>query len=146
MEDVKTLMSDLMENYPNKIRPVKNQSESVKVSVGLSILSIKDFNEASGIISLVTSLSIYWNDEYLQWKPRDYNGIKLIQISDSDIWLPRMKIDYLADEYKPLGEQHSILTVKPSGSVYWNQGGLLHVLCNTDVTYFPFDHQKRVIR
>uniref|UniRef100_A0ABM0GN27 Neuronal acetylcholine receptor subunit alpha-9-II-like n=1 Tax=Saccoglossus kowalevskii TaxID=10224 RepID=A0ABM0GN27_SACKO len=83
-----------------------------------------------------------WKDEYLEWNPEEYPGIKDIKIPSDLIWLPDLALyDNAYEDYRGImGGQLTV--VYPSGDVMWAAPLILTSKCQIDVTYFPFDKQQ----
>ncbi|XP_060070409.1 neuronal acetylcholine receptor subunit alpha-7-like [Ylistrum balloti] len=141
MEDVKTLLADLMVNYSSEVRPVKDQTKPVSIDVGMSLVSINDFNEVTGVISVVIVLFLSWTDESLVWDSSSYNNTTSLTFSEKKIWVPKMYLINPADDFNPISSKHFKVTVLANGSVSWTPGRILQATCQPDVSKFPFDLQ-----
>ncbi|XP_060070330.1 neuronal acetylcholine receptor subunit alpha-7-like [Ylistrum balloti] len=145
MEDVKTLLADLMVNYSSEVRPVKDQTKPVSIDVGMALVSINDFNEVTGVISVVIVLFLSWADESLVWDSSSYNNTTSLTFSEKKIWVPNIFLTNPANDFKPVSNKHFKVTVQANGSVYWTPGSILQATCQPDVSKFPFDLQECTI-
>ncbi|XP_069128355.1 acetylcholine receptor subunit alpha-like [Argopecten irradians] len=145
MDDVKTLMADLMVNYSNEIRPVKDQTRPVTVNVSMALVSINDFNEVTGIISVVAILFLSWTDESLVWESGSYNNTTSVTFSQKKIWLPKMYLVNPATQFEPISNKHFKVEVKNNGSITWSPGRIIEATCTPDVSDYPFDQQTCTI-
>ncbi|XP_069124902.1 acetylcholine receptor subunit alpha-like [Argopecten irradians] len=137
----KLLLEDLFQNYSKDIRPVQNQTNPVTVSMTVDVISINDFDEVAGTISMVVILYISWNDQGLVWNSTSYGNTTLLTFKQDKIWLPEMFLCNLADEFVPIGDKAFKLTVTSDGNVLWIPGALLIASCTPDVYKYPFDQQ-----
>ncbi|XP_069128354.1 neuronal acetylcholine receptor subunit alpha-9-II-like [Argopecten irradians] len=145
MDDVKTLMADQMVNYSNEIRPVKDQTKPVSVNIEMVLVSINDFNEVTGIISVVSVLHLTWTDESLVWESGSYNNTASITFSQNKIWLPKMYLVNPAKDFDPISDKNFRVTALANGTVHWSPGRILEASCSPDVSDFPFDQQTCTI-
>ncbi|OWF51924.1 Neuronal acetylcholine receptor subunit alpha-10 [Mizuhopecten yessoensis] len=137
----KLLLQDLFQNYSKDIRPVEDQSKAVTVYMDLDVVSINDFNEVEGTISVVIILYISWTDESLVWNSTSYGNTTALTITQRKIWLPKMFLCNPADSFLPIGSKHFQVKVISNGSVLWTPGALMKGTCAPDVSKFPFDQQ-----
>ena len=61
------LTTQLLTNYSPKGRPVRNISQAVEVSLGLSLQQILEVDEARGTLTSLVWLNMGWTDEFLVW-------------------------------------------------------------------------------
>ncbi|XP_033745064.1 acetylcholine receptor subunit alpha-like [Pecten maximus] len=141
MKNSKLLLQDLFQNYSKDIRPVEDQSKPVTVNIDLDIVSINDFDEVAGSISVVAILYISWNDESLVWNSTSYGKTKSLTLPQSIVWVPEMFLCNPADAFRPItGENFNVLLMA-NGDVTWTPGTLLTATCTPDVYRYPFDQQ-----
>ncbi|OWF45663.1 Neuronal acetylcholine receptor subunit alpha-10 [Mizuhopecten yessoensis] len=137
----KLLLRDLFQNYSKDIRPVEDQSKAVTVNMNLDVVSINDFDEVAGTISVVIILYISWTDESLVWNSTSYGNTTVLTITQRKIWLPKMFLCNPADSFLPIASNHFKVKVIANGTVLWTPGALLKATCTPDVSNFPFDQQ-----
>ncbi|XP_034318298.2 neuronal acetylcholine receptor subunit alpha-6-like [Magallana gigas] len=140
--DGERLLGDLFQNYSTDIRPNQNLSEATKVSVHPFIFSLNDFNEVSGVISIVGGLSLKWHDFRLNWTPSNYGDIEMLPIPKKKLWVPSVFLINPANKMEAIGDDDYIGRVSYSGIVQWSPVGLLKSLCNVNMYNFPFDTQS----
>ncbi|OWF45660.1 Neuronal acetylcholine receptor subunit alpha-10 [Mizuhopecten yessoensis] len=137
----KLLLQDLFQNYSKDIRPVEDQSKAVTVNMDLDVVSINDFDEVAGTISVVIILYISWTDESLVWNSTSYGNTTELTFTQKKIWLPKMFLCNPADLFLPISSKHFKVKVTSNGNVFWLPGALLKATCTPDVSSFPFDQQ-----
>jgi len=69
-------------------RPVANDSEPVKVSMGIAYNQITDLDEKQQTLTSNIWMKLSWNDYKFKWNPEDYAGIDAIRIIPEKLWLP----------------------------------------------------------
>ncbi|KAI8478975.1 Neuronal acetylcholine receptor subunit alpha-2 [Branchiostoma belcheri] len=123
------LFRDLFRNYNKWIRPVANVSDNVTVAFGVSISQLIDVDEKNQIMTTNVWLRQEWNDHKLQWNPEDYDGVTVLRVPSTDLWLPDI---VLYNKYVPAGRSVALITPR---YVY-----LVQCACSISVRLFPF-HQ-----
>ncbi|XP_055550908.1 neuronal acetylcholine receptor subunit beta-3-like [Wyeomyia smithii] len=142
-----TLKSKLLcSKYDKSERPVKSHSDSVHVDMHMVL---QNFNFEDNLQKLYINvwLLLQWKDEYLNWNPMEYDGIKELIIKSDDIWIPDVT-PYSAFYSNNLDA--SCTTPKcvlvSSGRVKCVPACEYHTLCRSDYTNWPFDRQNCSIR
>ncbi|CAF4435824.1 unnamed protein product, partial [Rotaria sp. Silwood2] len=161
--DEQRLLYFLMKNYSNSVRPVRNASLPVPVKLGLTLtqifdmVNIKDLNykigkktkyfaifqiEKNQILITNVWLDQEWFDEFLQWNPDDFNGIRRLNLPSKLIWLPDIVLYNNADEFSNSNIMQVNAMLIHNGSVFWPIPTRFKSTCQIDVTYFPYDEQE----
>jgi len=135
------LYSTLLTNYNVDTRPIDDQSKAIYVNISLLLISINDFDEVAGTLSITALLQEVWYDELLRWNPATYGGAWKMILTQKKIWLPELYNVKVAEEFKPISNDKFKLTAFAHGLVFWMPGGLLSVKCSPDISMFPFDAQ-----
>lgn len=138
---VERLSADLFDSYNRKLFPLINHNDSVRVSATVGIMGINNFDELTGEIELALVFYMQWIDERLKWTPSDYGGKSTLLVPSEDIWRPQFYVMQSFDKIQEVGNMSILARVHYSGTIYWNTGNVLKLLCSVDVTYFPFDTQ-----
>ncbi|KAK3105601.1 hypothetical protein FSP39_001496 [Pinctada imbricata] len=130
-------------DYRKELRPVLNHSDVVNVRVTLSILTINDFDEISGTITLTVMFNSLWQDERFVWDPKKYGGVKSLTLPQDSVWLPEMVLTTAADETVHISTKGNFkVRVENSGAMSWWRIGMIKSACVADITFFPFDVQQ----
>lgn len=80
-------MEHLFDNYRKELRPVIDiTSGPTNVTVQLYFKQIQKVQENDQIITLYCWLEEYWIDEFLQWNPEKFAGIKQMHVPAELIW------------------------------------------------------------
>ncbi|KAH9424827.1 Neurotransmitter-gated ion-channel transmembrane region [Dermatophagoides pteronyssinus] len=129
-EDEERLVRDLFRDYNKLIRPVKLINDSVKVNVKLQFVQL---------------INIRWFDYQLTWDPADYGGITVLQLPPDKIWKPDIVLFNNADgNYEVRFKSNTLLSY--NGELFWLPPAIYQSSCQIDVTYFPFDQQRCVMK
>ncbi|XP_028411391.1 neuronal acetylcholine receptor subunit alpha-10-like isoform X2 [Dendronephthya gigantea] len=142
-ENEARLIKDLLRNYDPDARPVKNQTDSVKVELQMIYKELKEIEEPKQQMTSITRFSIKWKDVSLQWKKEKYGGVKAIHLTPNRIWKPDLTL--YNSVHKDGGNIYSYLTralVTNDGTVTWLTYAMLKTTCKLDISAFPVDEQK----
>jgi len=87
-ENEQRLVNDLLRRngYNRHLRPVLNQNDTIKVSMGVALLNIIDIDKDN--IVLNAWLRMAWRDAYLKWDPSHYGGLSVIRVPHKWIYKP----------------------------------------------------------
>ncbi|XP_077869150.1 acetylcholine receptor subunit alpha-like [Saccoglossus kowalevskii] len=140
-EEEKRLQEDLFRNYNKHVRPVRNISDTVVLSIGLSITQLLDVDEKNQIITTGVWMNQYWIDYRLSWNSSNYGGMDNVIIPFDWVWYPDIVLDNSADGNYEL-PRWKYTTVYSDGTVWVTPPGVLKSPCAIDVQYFPFDIQE----
>ncbi|XP_069125725.1 acetylcholine receptor subunit alpha-like [Argopecten irradians] len=141
VDTTRLLIQDLFQNYSKDIRPIQDQTKPVIVNINLDLISLNDFDEVEGTISMVVVAYISWNDRNLVWNPTMYGNVSYLTFKQDKIWIPDMFLCNPADSLTPIGNEHTKVTVLFNGFVTWQPGALLEATCTPNVYSYPFDQQ-----
>ena len=140
-DDVHRLLANITDEYDTRIRPPDNQSEQLYINSAFFLLSIHNYDQVTGILSLVGGLTMLWVDERLMWNESEYSSIPYLTVPKSEIWVPDIVLTNSAQGFNAIGREFMDVKVSHDGSVAYTVGDLLHVQCTNDKEYFPFDSQ-----
>uniref|UniRef100_UPI0037E77C99 neuronal acetylcholine receptor subunit alpha-7-like n=1 Tax=Semicossyphus pulcher TaxID=241346 RepID=UPI0037E77C99 len=135
------LYKDLMESYNPLVRPVDNDSQTLTVDFGLTLMQIMDVDEKNQVLTTNIWLQLHWIDHYLQWDPADYPGVTNVRFPDHLIWKPDILLYNSADERFD-ATFHTNIVVNSSGACSYIPPGIFKSTCYIDVRWFPFDVQR----
>ncbi|XP_028397250.1 neuronal acetylcholine receptor subunit beta-3-like [Dendronephthya gigantea] len=109
-----------------------------------ALLSLRH-SEKNQEIRLVVWLRLQWDNPWLRWDPKEYGGIKSVNVDNNFFWLPDVSIfnegsreDEMEILYKRLVTK---LVISEDGHCTWNAPVTLNSQCRIDVARFPFDEQ-----
>lgn len=141
LNESKHLVSDLLETYDKRQRPVLNQSMPVMVQCGFVLKAIQDFSEVDGKLKVRGTLLMHWNDQSLVWDANRYGNMRSFPFPVSDIWYPKILLLNSHSEPSPIGKDWMHIRVSSDGNATMFGLEIFEVSCDADVTYFPFDKQ-----
>ncbi|KAK3102180.1 hypothetical protein FSP39_009411 [Pinctada imbricata] len=136
----------LFSNYSSDIRPVNDEKAKLTINVTAFLTSIVGLDEPSGQLVTTMAFVFTWIDIGLLWSPDDYDGRTNIYVDFRRIWTPPIFLLNPSQSLQRLGNEGGKTPVRHDGLVTWSVGGIMHSTCHVDVTYFPFDEQKCLIK
>ncbi|CAB4020486.1 pre-mRNA-splicing factor 18 isoform X2, partial [Paramuricea clavata] len=80
------------DRYDPDARPVRNQSDSVRVELQMIYKELKEIDEPKQQMTSNTRFRIKWKDVSLQWKKEKYGGVKVIRLDPTRIWTPDLTL------------------------------------------------------
>ena len=138
---VNSLYKDLMDGYDKRVRPVRNQSQSLEVNFLFCLYNIVALNTASQKLSILATFFVGWKDEILSWNPENYDGAKLVKFATSEVWTPAVVISKSIDGHGIIGKPTDLVSYTNDGYALWSPDGLFDVICEVNTRYYPFDLQ-----
>ncbi|XP_015772288.1 PREDICTED: neuronal acetylcholine receptor subunit alpha-7-like [Acropora digitifera] len=146
-EDLERLQTDLFLNYSTNIIPQKVKATPVEVKFDIALNQIIDLDERLQTVTTIVWVRLFWNDFRLEWNSSNYGEITSFVTSSKNLWLPDVTLYNNAnDNYNKEKEEYYGLTINSTGDVGWFYPTIFKSSCTIDVTYFPFDDQKCVLK
>ncbi|XP_033125486.1 neuronal acetylcholine receptor subunit alpha-10-like [Anneissia japonica] len=138
------LYDDLFRDYNKKVRPVWNSSHIVNVSMTLSVYQIVEMDERNQILTTNVWIEQHWSDMKLKWNPVDYDGIEILRIPATEIWMPDITLYNNADsaDYVSTSRGSNALIYFNGNVSLWSKPTLVRSVCKINIKYFPFDMQQ----
>lgn len=140
-EDEERLVRDLFRDYNKLIRPVENNNDTVKVSMGLAFIQLININEKSQVMTSNVWQQFDWVDYQLKWEEARYGGIDILRLPPDKVWRPDIVLFNNADGNYEARYKSNVL-IHSNGRVEWIPPAIFQSTCKIDVTYFPFDQQR----
>lgn len=131
----------LLTGYNKDIRPGLDRGAPLTVSLIFFLYSINDFDLNTGKFSITGVFSLSWQDERLSWDPASYNQTDYIAIPQYRLWLPNLLNLNPFDDITELRKAELAIGVKYTGKCSWFALNTFDVVCDADVTKYPFDSQ-----
>ncbi|XP_077380574.1 neuronal acetylcholine receptor subunit alpha-9-I isoform X2 [Festucalex cinctus] len=135
------LLSDLMEDYSNALRPVGDTDKALNVSLQITLSQIKDMDERNQVLTTYLWIRQVWHDAYLKWNKEDYDDLEMINIPSDLVWKPDIVLYNKADE-ESSGPSNTNVKLRYNGEIVWDSPAITKSTCVVDVSYFPFDWQQ----
>ncbi|XP_065065748.1 neuronal acetylcholine receptor subunit alpha-5-like [Rhopilema esculentum] len=137
------LIEHLLTNYSKEARPTLSQKTATNVSFGLELVQLINVNDRYQMITVKVWVRQNWKNELVRWDPKDWDGIKSVQVDGKLMWTPDIVLYNNADsEFSGgLDKYKTRVILYSDGSHYWLSPSTFTSTCKIDITYFPFDKQ-----
>ncbi|XP_054635394.1 neuronal acetylcholine receptor subunit alpha-9-I [Dunckerocampus dactyliophorus] len=135
------LLSNLMEDYSNALRPVEDTDKALNVSLQITLSQIKDMDERNQVLTTYLWIRQVWHDANLKWNKEDYDDLEMINIPSDLVWKPDIVLYNKADE-ELSGPSNTNVKLRYNGEIVWDSPAITKSTCVVDVSYFPFDWQQ----
>ena len=89
------------------------------VEVNMYLVSIHELDEVKETLKTTGFLEISWQDDFLQWNPADYGGLREAFFPQDEVWKPDIALRNSMVEYKQLGVSTLNVNVNNEGIVHW---------------------------
>ncbi|CAJ0608002.1 unnamed protein product [Cylicocyclus nassatus] len=140
------LVHDLLDKYDKKAKPMWDNSKPINVSFSMDLYQILELNEPQQYILLNAWIIERWYDEFLYWKPEDYQNISELRLPYDSIWLPDttlynslvMKDD---DTRRLLNAKLTTDHKRRAAFIELLYPTIYKFSCLLDLRFFPFDVQ-----
>ncbi|KAI8500747.1 Neuronal acetylcholine receptor subunit alpha-7 [Branchiostoma belcheri] len=141
ISDESRLITNLLQNYVSKARPVLESSTPVTVAIDISLAQINRVDAKNQQIVTNLWVRLYWQDENLLWNETQYGGASSIRIPSAEIWTPDIVLynRIEGDETSDIPNTNAIIT--SSGDVTWLYPVTMVSSCKMNVYKFPYDEQ-----
>lgn len=145
------LIKTLFKSYNKLIRPVRNSSDYVIITMDLVLLQLINVYEKEQIMKTNVWINLKWTDFQLNWTTNDFK-VGSIRVPYERVWTPDIVLFNNADgnyeaSYKPNVLVYGDTQDTPdSTNILWIPPAIYKSSCTIDVKYFPFDEQKCEMR
>ncbi|XP_013397242.1 neuronal acetylcholine receptor subunit alpha-6-like [Lingula anatina] len=123
------ILRDLLQTY--RTRPVKNNSDTVQVTVDVVLLHVNSLDVNSQVLSVNAYHRMSWRDRDLVWDPQFRGGVRRMHVMSSLIWLPDIVLLNLRGASKLLLDPRAV--VSHDGTVVWIPVYQHSAHCNMDL-------------
>ncbi|XP_014243690.1 5-hydroxytryptamine receptor 3A-like isoform X2 [Cimex lectularius] len=131
------LQYNLLCGYNKDIRPVKNSSSSIVVDVYLAFRDL--YVVTDDVMSIHAWLTVFYENEFLTWDPKKYNGQTKISIPANLIWTPKIVLLNSKFTDSHLASRYTTATVTNRGEVSVFLDTQLTVHCAMNLLRWPHD-------
>ena len=141
LQDEANLQASLLAGYNKDLKPGWDRDVPLQINIRFVLFSIKEFNFNTGKLSVTGLFFINWTDERLAWNPTNYNHTKKTTIPQNKVWLPEIINVNPYDDLTGLRQDHLTIPLQYNGVCTWFAIQSFEVVCDADVTKYPFDTQ-----
>ncbi|KAM3620105.1 uncharacterized protein V6R79_018396 [Siganus canaliculatus] len=128
------------ELFPKKLlRPVKNFSDTLNVTVDMTVVGILGVNEKAQTLTIFIWQVLRWYIHGLNWDEKECGG-KRISVPRKNLWIPDVLITEFMDEDK--SPKAPYVYINNTGIVYDDRPIRVTSACRLVIYTFPFDIQN----
>ncbi|XP_033725751.1 acetylcholine receptor subunit beta-type unc-29-like [Pecten maximus] len=139
MDDWIRLNNTLFSNYSKEIYPVYDFNDTLVINTAMFLLSILDFDEIAGVITLNGGVGFSWTDFRLTWDPSNFGGIEDILINSTLAWTPKAYLLNTAEDMEPFNLKDFGIRLMYNGNCFIAPGKIMKATCSVDMSDFPLD-------
>ncbi|CAB3404268.1 unnamed protein product [Caenorhabditis bovis] len=135
------LYRDLLADYNYLVRPVRNPTKALTVTMNVFIQQVLTVDAKHQMIEINAWLKYVWTDYRLRWRPADYDNITSVRFSgEEQIWQPDILLyNRYIENFDSTFKTNAL--VYHDGVINWIPPGIFKISCKMDITFFPFDEQ-----
>ncbi|XP_034562451.1 acetylcholine receptor subunit delta [Notolabrus celidotus] len=127
--------------YIKELRPVERQQDAVDVYLALTLSNLISLKEVDETLLTNVWIDHSWTDYRLSWNVTEFDGIEMLRLPSSMVWLPEIVLENNNDAQFEVAYYCNVL-VDYSGLCYWLPPAIFRSSCSINVNYFPFDWQN----
>ncbi|XP_075936657.1 acetylcholine receptor subunit delta isoform X2 [Anarhichas minor] len=131
--------------YNKDLRPVERQQDVVDVYLALTLSNLISLKEVDETLLTNVWIDHTWNDYRLSWNVTEFDGIEVLCLPTSMVWLPEIVLENNNDAQFQVAYYSNVL-VYPDGLCYWLPPAIFRSSCSINVNYFPFDWQNCTLK
>ncbi|XP_028289815.1 acetylcholine receptor subunit delta [Gouania willdenowi] len=131
--------------YKKDLRPVKRQQDTVDVFIALTLSNLISLKEVDETLLTNVWIEHTWYDYRLSWNESEFDGISVIRLPSTMLWLPEIVLENNNDAQFEIAYYCNVL-VYPDGLCYWLPPAIFRSSCSINVNYFPFDWQNCTLK
>ena len=146
LQDEANLQASILAGYNKDLKPGWDRDVPLQINIMFFLFSIKEFDFNTGKLSVTGVFFINWTDERLAWDPTNHNHTYMTTIPQNKLWLPEFINVNPYDDLTGLRQDRLTIHLQYSGMCAWFAIQSFEVVCNADVTKYPFDIQTCALR
>lgn len=99
------------------------------------------YDVVSGLFEFTGGIRLSWRDFSFTWNPKDYGNATATRLPIDEVWIPNIGVRNPAEreEFMQIEIAGFSVEVTSKGVVHLRNSGLIKMMCQSDVTYYPFD-------
>lgn len=141
MQNQKAIQNKLLKGYKKSLRPIFNQDLPVTVDIQFIFRKMHHYDVVSGLFEFTGGIRLSWRDFSFTWNSKDYGNATATRLPIDEVWIPNIGVRNPAEreEFMQIEIAGFSVEVTSKGVVHLRNSGLIKMMCQSDVTYYPFD-------
>lgn len=140
-DTVHNLTNKLLDGYNKMVRGNKDLTGKTYVRFTFQIVSIVEYDELNGKLSIAGFFFLQWNDYRMKWNPDQHNGTTDLMVVTEDVWTPNIILSSAHSNFRGLGVKELPVRFDYEGNSYWYPADVFTTACTPDIYYYPYDTQ-----
>ncbi|XP_062610630.1 neuronal acetylcholine receptor subunit alpha-3-like [Saccostrea cucullata] len=90
-----------------------------------------------------------WTDARLSWmtgRTQDYSNINYMYATEKQVWTPTIYVENSIVDLSVISDPNTPMRVDKNGRIRWSTSAIYIVSCESEITYYPLDHQTCTIK
>ncbi|XP_029002832.1 acetylcholine receptor subunit delta isoform X2 [Betta splendens] len=121
------------------------QQDTVDVYLALTLSNLISLKEVDETLLTNVWIEHTWYDYRLSWNKTEFDGIQVLRLPSSMLWLPEIVLENNNDAQFQVAYYCNVL-VYDDGLCYWLPPAIFRSSCSINVNYFPFDWQNCTLK
>lgn len=122
--------------YDVSARPVRDINTRMLIDVEFHLNGVQEVDMRRGVMTSSGWVGYMWMNEYAQWNPEEFGGIKEIRVNPKNLWTPDVYLfnDASGQYNKRIVENsnsNNHMLVHSDGSTYWFTPTIYESLCDS---------------
>ncbi|XP_040185082.1 5-hydroxytryptamine receptor 3A-like [Rana temporaria] len=124
----------------SNVRPVLKWSTPTLVEIDVTLYTVVSLDTTLQSLTTYVWFSMKWQNEFIDWEPDNFCGIKRVSVTASNLWIPDFYIYEMteAEDTPPVIPYYLIYN---NGDIINSKPIRIVSTCTLDVYKFPFDTQ-----
>lgn len=135
------VLKEYYQNYSSDVKPKRNLSEPVEVSIKLHIDALREINERFQTMTFFAWFELNWTDEFLILK----DGINAVTLPLKEVWTPDVSLFNSVEDPQYISDGKHLVLLR-EGRMVWYPARQYTVRCSIDIRMYPFDKQRCEIK
>ncbi|XP_034023762.1 acetylcholine receptor subunit delta [Thalassophryne amazonica] len=133
------------QGYNKELRPVQRQQDAVDIQFALTLSNLISLKEVDETLLTNVWMEHIWYDYRLTWNETEFDGIEILRLPSSMVWLPEIVLENNNDAQFQVAYYCNVLAYS-YGMVTWQPPAIFRSSCPINVNYFPFDWQNCTLK
>lgn len=128
-------------DYVANVRPVDVWRKPTLVSIDLVLYGILKVDEKCQTVEGATWTSVSWTNDFVNWDPADFCGLRVITVPRSKVWIPDLHIEEDVSDTSSI-QASPFVNLYSNGIASATFRQTLTFTCELEINQFPFDDQS----
>uniref|UniRef100_A0A914VP84 Uncharacterized protein n=1 Tax=Plectus sambesii TaxID=2011161 RepID=A0A914VP84_9BILA len=132
-------------DYDKNVRPAKNFSASMVVSVELTFFVLLNMDPKQETITFQTEVELIWKDENIRWNASEFGDTSSVLIPSELLWKPDIIVTTGLEVEEMMPDKQRFVSVLNDGTVRSSSPSVITNQCRMSIDAFPYDEQECIL-